>query len=147
MCCPICYENIDGEKNRVITECGHCFHTSCLMTHAAVNGFGCPYCRERMTLSGIESSDNVEEQQIPDVVGDENYGLVEEGHEDLPDARFMPTPVYMAHKVQEVGITMEDVIQLMMNEMMELRDERVDGPLERKLYDRMRDIIAEYRSM
>ena len=43
--CPICLENIEGNTNSTITECGHHFHTNCLMQNAAHNGFGCPYCR------------------------------------------------------------------------------------------------------
>lgn len=46
--CPICMEIIDFNKNCVSTECGHCFHTNCLMTSVAHNGFGCPYCRTTM---------------------------------------------------------------------------------------------------
>jgi len=43
--CPICYEVFNGSNNRLITECGHEFHTSCLMRNAAHNGFNCPCCR------------------------------------------------------------------------------------------------------
>ncbi len=46
--CPICMENIDEILNKVVTECGHAFHCSCLMKNAAFNGFGCPYCRTVM---------------------------------------------------------------------------------------------------
>ena len=46
--CPICMDPIDGEKNKVVTECGHCFHSNCLMTNIVHNGFGCPYCRTVM---------------------------------------------------------------------------------------------------
>ena len=42
-------DRIEEEKNRITTECGHCFHASCLMTNVAHNGFGCPYCRTAMT--------------------------------------------------------------------------------------------------
>ena len=53
--CPICMDCIDNDKNKVITDCGHCFHTSCLMQNAAHNGFGCPYCRQ--TLASTPESD------------------------------------------------------------------------------------------
>ena len=43
--CPICMIEIDGTNNRVTTECGHAFHTKCLLSNVAFNGFGCPYCR------------------------------------------------------------------------------------------------------
>lgn len=47
--CPICMDCIETtSKNCVTTECGHCFHTNCLMQSVAHNGFGCPYCRTAM---------------------------------------------------------------------------------------------------
>lgn len=46
--CPICMDVIEENKNCVTTECGHRFHTSCLMTNVVHNGFGCPYCRTTM---------------------------------------------------------------------------------------------------
>ena len=33
--CPICMDQIEGDRNKVVTECGHCFHTSCLMKNVA----------------------------------------------------------------------------------------------------------------
>lgn len=47
--CSICMENIHSFTNNcVTTECGHSFHTNCLMKNVARNGFGCPYCRTKM---------------------------------------------------------------------------------------------------
>ena len=46
--CPICMENIELNKNCVKTECGHDFHSNCLIKSIAFNGFGCPYCRFEM---------------------------------------------------------------------------------------------------
>ncbi len=48
MSCPICLENIKGPKNRVVTKCGHAFHSVCLFENIAHNGFACPYCRTPM---------------------------------------------------------------------------------------------------
>ncbi len=65
--CPICMDPIEGDKNKVITECGHCFHTNCLMTSVAHNGFGCPYCRTEMAKEVNEEEseydDNEEEEE------------------------------------------------------------------------------------
>ena len=60
--CPICMDAIDGLYNRVVTECGHAFHCSCLMKNVAHNGFGCPYCRTTMakTPAAEESDENDE---------------------------------------------------------------------------------------
>lgn len=74
--CPICMDAIDINKNCVTTECGHCFHTSCLMTNVSRNGFGCPYCRTVMAEDNTESdseddesaqwSDDDEEEELYD---------------------------------------------------------------------------------
>jgi hypothetical protein len=45
--CPICMCDIE-ETNKVITECGHAFHCSCLMQNAAHDRFECPCCRATM---------------------------------------------------------------------------------------------------
>ena len=46
--CPICMDNIKSCINCTITECGHIFHTRCLMKNILYNGLGCPYCRTQM---------------------------------------------------------------------------------------------------
>lgn len=44
--CSICYERMeDGEKNTVITKCGHKFCLSCLLMHLSKDN-RCPLCRE-----------------------------------------------------------------------------------------------------
>jgi len=62
--CPICMDDIFMEKNCVTTECGHCFHASCLMTNVARNGFGCPYCRTAM--AEVVDDDDEDEETILD---------------------------------------------------------------------------------
>lgn len=66
--CPICMDQIEGEKNKVTTECGHCFHTSCLMKNVAHNGFGCPYCRDAMAE---EPADNNSDEEYDEFSVDE----------------------------------------------------------------------------
>ncbi len=57
--CPICMDCIESTtKNCVTTECGHCFHTNCLMKSVAHNGFGCPYCRTAMAEQPEEDDDD-----------------------------------------------------------------------------------------
>ena len=56
--CPICLCSIKNKKTDFIaTDCGHCFHASCLMRHLSMNGFSCPYCRNMMA----ENHDEEEE--------------------------------------------------------------------------------------
>jgi len=59
--CPICMEEICGVLNRVTTECGHNFHTNCLLTNASHNGFGCPYCRTELAQP-VEEEDSSDEE-------------------------------------------------------------------------------------
>ena len=54
-------DNVELNKNCVTTECGHCFHASCLMRNVAHNGFGCPYCRTAMA-EDIEDIEDEEEE-------------------------------------------------------------------------------------
>jgi hypothetical protein len=68
-------EEIQENKNKIITECGHVFHTSCLMKNASHNGFGCPYCRTKMAdepeadedeEDGYYEDDEEEYEYVPD---------------------------------------------------------------------------------
>ena len=45
--CPVCLDKIDIEKNYTITDCGHRFHTNCLLK-SLENNNKCPICREKL---------------------------------------------------------------------------------------------------
>jgi len=62
--CPICMDPIEMNKNCLTTECGHCFHTSCLMTSVAHNGFGCPYCRTKMAEEVADEDSEYDDEEI-----------------------------------------------------------------------------------
>ena len=66
MDCPICLEIVDQGRNCVITECGHCFHTNCLMTNVMHNGFGCPYCRDTMAKETNQVDDDEDDDEDAD---------------------------------------------------------------------------------
>jgi hypothetical protein len=72
--CPICMDCIVSENNKVTTECGHCFHTNCLMANVAHNGFGCPYCRSMMAEEPEEDDD----ETISVISVDSNNSLITE---------------------------------------------------------------------
>jgi len=61
--CPICLSEIEGNNNKVTTECGHTFHCKCLMTNVAHNGFACPYCRSVMIDDVYDSEDDEDEDE------------------------------------------------------------------------------------
>ena len=131
--CPICMDDITPNSNLVVTECGHTFHCSCLMRNAAINGFGCPCCRNVMAeepedseSDSIYDSDNEEElfednsltsfrmfwQQIQNleveeepVEEDDDYETVVDEEPQGPDAAFITA------KLIERGITIEELIK------------------------------------
>jgi len=71
--CPICMEVFNGTNNQVITECGHTFHTNCLMKAVAHNGFGCPYCRTTMAEKKTNKYDDDEDDEDSDDDYDDDY--------------------------------------------------------------------------
>ena len=75
--CPICMDDICLNVNCVTTECGHQFHTSCLMQNVAHNGFGCPYCRNKL-------AEDIEEEEDSDYETDFDEEEEEEEDEEEP---------------------------------------------------------------
>jgi hypothetical protein len=59
--CAICISSI-GDKNKVVTDCGHTFHASCLMQHISYNGYGCPCCRTMMVSENNTTTFNTDSQ-------------------------------------------------------------------------------------
>ena len=143
--CPICMDPIESTtRNCVSTECGHCFHTNCLMTSVAHNGFGCPYCRTKMAeeVADEDSEYDDDEEEIYEQYDDyvlrglrlfnNNINGEEHDQEDLDDEvaedeevaedaeeveeeaeeEVAPPPVsYVAQKLIEQGITMEQLLK------------------------------------
>ena len=116
--CPICMEVIVTTKNIVVTECGHTFHCSCLMTNVAHNGFECPYCRTEMAKEvDNESSEYEGDGSITDSVNaaiheDDMlrgfrmfYNLsdgIEHEHDDIEEEKF-----YQAYLEQNASVAAE----------------------------------------
>ena len=140
--CPICMDPIESTtRNCVSTECGHCFHTNCLMTSVAHNGFGCPYCRTKMAQEVAdeesEYDDDESESEVYEQYDDyalrglrlfnNNLNGEEHDQEDLDDEgeesddeevveeaeeAVAPPPVsYVAQKLVEQGVTMETLLK------------------------------------
>ena len=49
-CCSICLEDIQFEKGRFVLECGHAFHSKCILT-SFQHGNRCPNCRTEVKES------------------------------------------------------------------------------------------------
>jgi hypothetical protein len=86
--CPICFDIINS-TNQTITECGHAFHTNCLMKNVMHNGFGCPYCRAKMCEEPETSLSDEEEDSDysgTDDADEEDGSELETGdEEDIQD--------------------------------------------------------------
>ena len=140
--CPICMDPIETTtRNCVSTECGHCFHTNCLMTSVAHNGFGCPYCRTKMAEEVAEENSDYDdeseseeyeqydddvlrgfrlfnnningEEHDQDDLEEENLDAEEDVEEEaVAEEESTPPPVsYVAQKLVEQGVTMEQLLK------------------------------------
>lgn len=67
-------EEIDINKNFTKTECGHCFHSSCLMKSVSYNGFGCPYCRTLMAEK-VAYDETEDDETEDDEIDDDNDSI------------------------------------------------------------------------
>lgn len=99
--CPICMDAVEMTKNCVTTECGHCFHASCLMANVAHNGFGCPYCRTSMA----EEPENEDE----DTEGEYGWSDTEEEEEELYDDYALRGLRFMTDNIEGVEHDILDV--------------------------------------
>lgn len=74
--CSICLDEVSSLLNKIATECGHIFHTACLLKNVSINGFNCPYCRNELvkkpkSVVSISSESSFEE----DYLRTRNYNL------------------------------------------------------------------------
>jgi len=150
--CPVCMDCIVGNTNKVVTECGHCFHTNCLMANVAHNGFGCPYCRtmmaeepeeeEEVILIGNDDDDSLnpsmrgltEDEYCSYLAltsirylfreeGEEEEGEYEEEEEEEEEQEYPKPPIeYLVQKLQEEGFTMEMLVKSWLVEHDEYED-------------------------
>jgi hypothetical protein len=58
--CPICLRVVNRVVNRLTTNCGHCFHTSCLAKNIVSDGFSCPCCRNDVSGKPIQQEELAE---------------------------------------------------------------------------------------
>jgi hypothetical protein len=170
--CPICMEIIDFNKNCVTTECGHCFHTNCLMTSVAHNGFGCPYCRTAMaekikdeeeeedddyeTDSDYEEDDMFDDYSLRGFrffmnnISGEPHDEEDLGEEDedirerIRDAPPRPSAEFIVDKLLD-DITVEDLVKVLLLEHEEYDDSQEELSLiERSVFEKMRAIISNF---
>ena len=171
--CPICMDDIKLNANCVTTECGHCFHASCLMRNVAHNGFGCPYCRTTMAEEPEEDDDSEwseisnEEEMFDDfalrgfrffmnnIEGEEHdQEDATEEQEDIEEAQqeeeelatnAKPPVAFIAEKLLERGVTMEHLLKIVLRDHDEY--DRHDEEFQRvddDVFGKIRIIISNY---
>ena len=161
--CPICMDDINVTNNCITTECGHCFHASCVMRNVAQNGFACPMCRTAMAEYAddedyVEDNFSLVDQRTPDdyalrglrlfmdnvegVAHDREDELEEREEEEEP---VLPEPAYIAQKLQEQGTTMEDLVKILLREYEEYDDrDRQFESVDDRIWGQMRILIDSY---
>jgi len=172
--CPICLDCIDVLKNCVTTECGHCFHASCLMRSVAHNGFGCPYCRTAMAEEVAEEDDE-EDTVWSEVSGEEeelfqdfalrgfrffmnNVEGAEHEEEDIAVEEeairtavqeeilpAKPTAAFITQKLVEQGITMEHLLKVLLRDHDEYDSHDEEfEQIDDDVFAKLRIIISNY---
>ena len=168
--CPICYEEIDLEKNCITTECGHRFHCKCLLQNAATNGFACPMCRSTMAEEPELSVSEDEYEEYSDDEDEEDYDdnaltsfrmfhqqlageEVEEEQEEEPlvasqdlEVEVKPNAAYIAAKLVSQGLTMEDMVKCLLVEHEEYEpDIETNDSCSNRMFGKFRQIISNYK--
>jgi len=172
--CPICMDNIDLKKNCITTECGHCFHASCVMRNVAQNGFACPMCRTAMAEEPEEEENSVwsevtnEEEMFDDfalrgfrffmnniqgVEHDHEDELeeqedMEEAAEEVQQAPAKPTVAFVAQKLVEQGVSMEDLLKVLLrdHEEYDAEDEEFER-VDDDVFGKIRIIVSNYEPL
>ena len=171
--CPICLEVIECGKNSITTECGHCFHASCLMTNVAHNGFDCPYCRTVMAEEPEEDDDSDDEDDaefeeddefalrgfrlfMNNVEGEEHDAedLVDEDEDEAqrqvvhpaPDwVDPKPSPAFISQKLSQQGVTMEDLVKcLLLNHDEYYEAEDIYDRMDSEIFGKLRIVISNF---
>jgi hypothetical protein len=148
-------EIIDLCKNCATTECGHKFHSNCLMKSIAFNGFGCPYCRFEM----VEEIDDSEDEERED--GDEEGEDVEDdddddeededydGEDDENENQPLPSFELIQKKFIEKGITYESLVKtIMFNSMIYHKNDNIEEYRKYNIFmeELFFDIVTKYKS-
>jgi hypothetical protein len=110
---------LSGDLNRVTTECGHQFHTKCLLSNVAYNGFGCPYCRSEMVEESVANQQHEDDDDDDDEDDEDEEDDLENDEEEsdiLRGFRFMLQRITGEILTNEYDNLEEDVYE---NELIE----------------------------
>ena len=81
--CPICLDVIEFGSNKTITECGHCFHSACLIKHVLLTNSACPLCRKALADIDDDETASLSEYSTDDDDDDDE----EEEEDAIPQKR------------------------------------------------------------
>jgi len=169
--CPICMDCIESfDRNCVTTECGHCFHTNCLMQNVAHNGFDCPYCRT--VMAEVPKKDEDEEDEEEEDMFDDNAlrglrffwnninGVPHDDDDDSDEEQMehwetranenqedpsIPTTDLIAQKLKEKGVTFEQLIKIIcQTDHEEYEQDEQAERLGNELFGSIRIIVSNY---
>ena len=164
-CCPICLmdlgvENKGNTNNMVTTECGHTFHTNCLMSSVVHGGFKCPCCRAVMVDVPEEDETDVETDSewewSSDIEISDNYSLQsmrwmyqrEAGEEleaeDAEEEYQIPSVDYITVALTNQGVTMNDLVKCILMEHEEYEDDQDIDEMNDILFGKIRMIVSNY---
>ena len=169
--CPICMDCIESTKNCVTTDCGHTFHSSCLMKSVAHNGFACPYCRAAMAEEPAESeySDEEEEEEEDmfndyallgfrlfqnniigevhdpeDIEEEDEFEAPDEDEEEHEDEAPKPSAEFVTQKLIQQGINMEHLVKCLLMVHHDEYDNDEYNRIEEEIFGKMRIIISNF---
>jgi hypothetical protein len=168
--CPICMDQIEGERNKITTDCGHCFHASCLMKNVAHNGFGCPYCRTAMAEEpeSDEEYDEFsidEEEEGPDYndnvlrgarwlfqraegedLDEEEDSVLDEEEQLVEEQVVRPSVDYIVERLIQRGVTMADLVKsVLLVDHEEFENEESFERGDSELFGKFRIIISNFQ--
>lgn len=158
-------DDIQVNINCVTTDCGHQFHTSCLMKNVAHNGFGCPYCRSVLAEEPADEDESISLDEMEDDLYDDytlrgmrwlfqrnsNEPLDEEEDDEEEDDEVVeeqvpkPSAALIAKKLTDQGITMEDLVKCMLLNHEEYDEDESYELKENEIFGKFRIIISNYR--
>lgn len=174
LCCVICMDEIEKTINYVKTECGHEFHTSCLMKNISHNGFACPCCRDAMAeeVNDDNSIDDDDDDDDWSMEGDNDgtqysdYALrgarwmfqqvmgeeIDDEEDELDEMvevvlvnETVPSVEFISKKLKEQNIEIEDLVKPLLIDHEEY-DSAYDSLqlAESKIFGLLRIIISNY---
>ena len=110
--CPICFEVMENDSNKIKTECGHEFHSNCFLTNVAHNGFDCPCCRKELvkTQCTCHMYDSYDDDSEMSNDHDERSDSEEEEEDNELEIPFH----YILHKLED-QISKRDLLKITIN--------------------------------